>query len=167
MTEVDGVAEPTKDELLTAVAGGRAGWTAMLAEAGAHIDEPGPAGHWTLRDVVAHVNAYQRFLVLNLGGTARDFDPMPESIGDDFQKRNEWMHDADRDLSWDFVTNESEELHAELLAQISKRSADELREPMVEWFPWPAWRWIVSLTRDHYDEHTPDLRAWLDGLPAG
>jgi hypothetical protein len=160
-TVVDGLAELGKEELLAEMARARDAWQAMIASAGDRVDEPGPAGHWTLRDVVAHINAYHRFLVVNLGGAARDFDEMPEDVGMDTQKRNEWMHEQDRDRTWEFVTAESDELHRALVAQIEGRSPEQLRAPMVDWQPWPVWRWVIELTRGHYQEHTPDLQRWL------
>lgn len=165
-TTIDGVAELTKDELLALVVGDREAWLALIAEAGDRIDEPGAAGEWTLRDVVNHITGYHRFLVVNLGGTARDFDAMPEEIGGDVQKRNEWMHEADRERSWDLVSDEAADVHRELVAQLEARSPEQIKAPMVEWQPWPVWRWVIDLTEGHRHEHLPDLRAWLDGESA-
>ena len=160
-TTIDGVTEPAKDELLARVARDRDAWRAIIDEAGDRVDEPGAAGEWTLRDVIAHINGYHRFLVSNLGGRAREFGVMPDEVAADMQKRNEWTHEADRELSWTFVSNEAEELHGELVAQIEARSPEQIGQPMTDWHPWPVWRWVVGLTESHYQEHLPDLRAWL------
>jgi hypothetical protein len=111
--------------------------------------------------VVAHFNGYQRFLIGNMGGRVRELPPQPEEIGLDFQKRNEWLHALDLDRTWEQVAAEAGQLHAELLAQLRARSAEQLRAPMVAWHPWPTWRWVVHLTHEHYQEHLPDLRRWL------
>jgi hypothetical protein len=160
-TMIDGVTEPSKEALLARIAHDRDAWQSLINRAGDRINQPGPAGHWTLRDVVAHINAYHRFLVINLGGRARDFAGIPDDVRFDMQKRNEWMHDQDLDRTWEFVTAEAQELHAELLAQIEARSPEQLREPMVDWNPWPVWRWVIDVTAKHYDEHIPDLERWL------
>jgi len=159
-TVLDGKPEVTRDELLEAIEQNRARWDELVAQAGDRVHEPGVAGDWTLRDVVAHINYYLRFMVENLGGEARGFDDMPQEVGFDTQKRNEWMHEKEKDLSWEFVGNENREITDELLRQLRKRSDADLRAQFVPWHPWPAWRWMCD-TRDHYDEHIPGLRAWL------
>jgi hypothetical protein len=161
VTLVDGVAEPSRQALLDRVVAERADWQALIDRAGDRVGEPGPAGDWTLRDVVAHVNGYQRFLVGNMGGRARDVGQPPAEIGFDVQKRNEWLHEVDRDRTWAQVAAESRDLHAQLLAQIGARSQEQLAAPMVDWHPWPTWRWVLHLTQQHYEEHRPDLRRWL------
>ncbi|HEY3079037.1 MAG TPA: ClbS/DfsB family four-helix bundle protein [Chloroflexota bacterium] len=161
MTLVDGFAEPAREEMLVRVADERAAWQELIEAAGDRVNEPGPAGDWTLRDVVAHINGYQRFLVGSMGGRVRDVGPMPAEAEFDVQKRNEWLHGRDRDRTWNLVAAEAQELHVELLAQLGARSQEQLRAPMVAWNPWPTWRWVIHLTHEHYEEHLPDLRKWL------
>lgn len=53
----------TKAELLDAMRSGRARWEDLLAEVETgRMDEPGVVGAWSVRDVVAHVSAYERFI---------------------------------------------------------------------------------------------------------
>ena len=139
---------------------GRSGWLALLERAGDRVLEPGAAGEWTLRDVLAHVNAYQRFLIGELGGKVRPFGDMTGDTGEVHQ-RNALMHEQDTDLSWEFVFDESRELHTELLRGVDGFSHAQLAEPMVTWMPWPRWRWIIGLTLGHYEEHNPGLNEWL------
>jgi hypothetical protein len=139
---------------------GRADWLALLARAGTRTSEPGAAGEWTLRDVVAHENAYRRFLVGELGGTVRPFGDMSGDNGD-VETRNQILHRQDKDLSWDFVAREGEEVHAELLRVMEPWGAPELDEQFAPWHPWPRWRWIHNLAVAHYDEHIPNIEKWL------
>ena len=161
---VDGVAEPSRDELHLAVLEAHVNWLQLVDRAGLHALEPGASGDWNVRDVQAHINAYHRFLVTELGGTARPFEDMPAGT-DDVQKRNEVLHAQDIDLPPSFVFNEFSEVHEELIRLIESWSEEELRQQMVPWNPWPRWRWIVNLTLQHYDEHIPDFTAWLESLP--
>ena len=157
---IDGEPEVTRDELVSAIEANRARWDALVAQAGDRVNETGVAGDWTLRDVVAHINYYLRFVVENLGGEARGFAGMPEEVGFDMEKRNQWMHEQDKDLSWEFVSNEGREVTEELLRQLRKRSDDDMRAQFAPWHPWPVWRWMCD-TRNHYNEHIPGLEAWL------
>src|SRR5688572_18907149 len=97
---IDGEPQPSHEELLAGIAERRARWDSLIAQAADRVNEPGVAGDWTLRDVVAHVNAYLRFHVSNLGGPARPFGEMPDAIGFDMEKRNQWMHKEDLGLLW-------------------------------------------------------------------
>ena len=161
-TEIDGVAELAKDELLREIRRDRSTWEALLAEAGDRTAEPGAAGEWNLRDVLAHVTAYHRFLVGTLGGEVRTFDDMPEEIGMDLEARNQWMHQQSLGMAWDEVVREADAVRDELERQIERRTDDQLREQLVPWQEWPIWRWVVDLTRGHTEQHHGDLRAWLD-----
>jgi hypothetical protein len=163
---IDGQPEPSYDEILAGIADRRAEWDRLVEEAGGRVSEPGVAGDWTLRDVEAHINAYLRFHVSNLGGEARPFGEMPEDVGWDMEKRNQWMHREDLELPWDAVRNEGVELHEELMKQLRARSQADMHSQLVNWHHWPLWRWMCDV-RNHYDEHRPGLQAWLARKPAG
>jgi hypothetical protein len=163
---IDGEPEPAPGELVASIEERHAAWEALVARADGRVNEPGVAGEWSLRDVVAHINAYLRFYIENLGGPARPSADMPEDVGFDLEKRNQWMHEQDHDLPWAFVATEGNELHNELIRQVQNRSPQQLRDQFVPWHPWPIWRWLCD-ARDHYDEHRPSLQAWLERGSAG
>jgi hypothetical protein len=161
---IDGEPEVTRDELVEAIERNRARWEALVARADDRANEPGVAGDWTLRDVVAHINYYLRFHVENLGGPARGFGEMPQEIGFDMEKRNQWMHERDKDLSWEFVRAEAKEITDELLRQLRRRSDEDMRAQFAPWHHWPVWRWECDV-RNHYNEHITGLEAWLEANP--
>jgi len=156
---------PTRDDLLARMERQWAEWQGLIAAAGNRLTEPGALGDWTLKDVIAHVGAYERFVLGLLGGRVRELPPAPPDLGWDTDRRNAWLHSLDRDRPADELLAEARDVHRQLVAQVGARSDDELRAPLVEWNDWPAWRWVLSVTEDHYAEHVPPLRSWL-GLPA-
>jgi hypothetical protein len=158
---IDGEREVSRDELIASIESRRSKWEAELARAGERVNEPGVAGEWTLRDVVAHINAYYRFHVSNLGGAARSLGEMPQDVGFDMEKRNQWLHEQDRGRSWEFVSTEAAQVADEFLRQLGRRTDDEMRALLVPWHHWPTWRWMCDI-RNHYDEHLPALEAWLE-----
>lgn len=162
---IDGEPEPSYEDLLAGIEERRTRWDALVAQAGDRVNEPGVAGDWTLRDVVAHVNAYLRFHVANLGGQARPFGEMPADIGFDMEKRNQWMHQEDLAVPWEQVLLESHELQDELMAQVRARAPEDLQKQLTDWHHWPTWRWLCD-ARNHYDEHIPPLEGWLRSRPA-
>jgi hypothetical protein len=162
MSQVDGVDEPSRDELVAQVEREWADWEALIArsEATGRLEQPGAAGAWSMKDVVAHMTAYQRFGATLIGGDVRRVEVPPE-IGLDTQRRNEWFHEQDRDRSTADVLAEARQVHAEIVRRVRAMSPEELRRHPVDWQPWPAWRWIVHLTHEHYPEHVPNIEAWL------
>ncbi|MEA3055913.1 MAG: hypothetical protein QOD30_1345, partial [Actinomycetota bacterium] len=63
----------TGDELVDIVQATHGRWVDAIDRAGDRVEVPGAAGDWSVRDVIAHINAYGRFVVLELGGPARPF----------------------------------------------------------------------------------------------
>lgn len=159
---VDGFAEPGRDELVRMIEHEWAAWEDLIgqAEAAGRLTEPDACGTWSFKDVVAHVTAYQRFGAELIGGDVRHVE-VPHDIGFDFQRRNEWFHEQDHDRPLDEILAEARHVHRELVARVQMLSPEELRKVPVGWYAWPAWRWLVHLTHEHYPEHVPGIRAWL------
>jgi hypothetical protein len=158
-------AAPAPGDLVARIERDWADWQRLIDRVGDRLTEPGAAGDWTAKDVVAHVCAYQRFVLGLLGGRVRELPPMPPDVGWDTDRRNAWLHALDRDRPADAVRAEARDVHAQLVEQVRARSAEALRAPLVAWSEWPAWRWVLSATEEHHGEHAPPLRRWL-GLPA-
>jgi hypothetical protein len=164
MTQVDGFAEPTSDALVRMLEDEWADWERLIGRASAagRLTEPGACGGWSFKDVIAHLTAYQRFGAELLGGRVRPVC-VPDEIGFDTQRRNEWFHEQDRGRPLDDVLADARQVHAEIVRRVQAMSPDELRAHPVAWQAWPAWRWVIHLTHEHYPEHVPGLTAWLDG----
>jgi hypothetical protein len=160
MSEVDGFAEPRKDELLGMLEREWTDWEGLIARAEGRLTEPGACGDWSFKDVIAHVMYYQRFGGELIGADVRHVE-VPQEIGLDVQRRNEWFYELDMDRSLDDVLAEARQVHRALVERVRAMSGDELRAHPVPWQSWPAWRWVVHLTHEHYPEHVPELEAWL------
>ena len=160
MTVVDGFEEPAKEELLAQIRAEWAAWEALIARAEGRLTEPGACGEWSFKDVIAHMTVYQRFLAGLLGGNVREVH-QPAEIGFDVQKRNEWFHEQDKNRSLEDVLAEARQVHGEIVRRVEEQTPEELRRHPVDWQAWPAWRWTIHLTHEHYPEHVPDLEAWL------
>jgi hypothetical protein len=160
VTRVDGFVEPSKDELLAMLDREWADWEALIARAAGRLTEPGAGGAWTFQDVIAHVTYYQRFGAELIGADVRHVE-VPAEIGFDVERRNRWFYELDRDRPLDDVLAEARKVHRAIVERVRAMAADELRLHPVAWQPWPAWRWLVHLTHEHYPEHVPGLQAWL------
>ena len=174
---VDGYEAMSRTELLATIRRDRAELDALVEQAADRIEQPGAAGDWSVKDVIAHICAYERWLAGLLGGQVRRLpDPPPGVDMNDVQQRNVWLHSLDRDRSVEDIRAEARGVHQHVVALVEARSEEDLQTaytfgPNENLVPaaqveggrprWPLWRWVVDSTFDHYRQHIPSLRAWL------
>ena len=143
----------------------------MLAEVGEmRMVRPGVAGDWSMKDIVAHVTAYERGLVEWLEAASRgesvrfaDFDHP------DVDYRNALIFSGNCSRSLQEVLLESARAFQRLLKLVEALLEEELTDPdQTEWFVrprWnesrPLWECIADDSYRHYQQHLPDIRAWL------
>ena len=163
----------TKSEFLTTMQAERLQWETLLAEvAEAQMLEPGISGSWSVKDIVAHVTAYEQGLVewLNAArhGEAVTFSANPDHP--DLDYRNALIFTQNHKRSLPEVLAESTCVFQELFQQIEALSAEELFDAQhTAWFVvkprWghsrPVWMCIADDSYRHYRQHIPDIRVWL------
>jgi hypothetical protein len=156
----------TKTHCLDALHAGWSRWEALLAEVGAAwMLEPRLAGGWSIKDLIAHITWYEQQTVLLLQphsgpGPRRDWLWACAA-----QKRNAILFTADRTRQLADVRAEAREAHAQLIAAVEALTAANIRAP--QRFPgmphaWQPWQFIARHSYEHYAEHIPEVRAWLD-----
>ena len=130
------------------------GWRALcerldaIGEGAWH--EPGAAGEWTPRDVLAHISCWQAQLTDWLEAW-RARAEAPSQI--DFDAFNARFHDECRDLSLHdtrVMSGASRHRMREELARLDENTMSD------RW-----WRLIETVLHAHYDEHIPDLDEFL------
>ena len=175
---VDGYAAIAKSELLATTRADRAELERLVQQTGDRLTEPGLAGDWSVKDMIAHICAYERWLVRQMGGRVRDLPEPPPTVNmNDVDQRNAWFFEIDHQRPVDDVLTEAREVYEQLLTLVEACSEEELRDTFTvdprgnleayskveaAWSGWPLWRWVISVTFDHYRQHLPALRAWLE-----
>jgi hypothetical protein len=148
----------------------RGRWEALLARVGEELgrEAPGIAGDWSLKDLMAHVTAYERGLVKWLEGAGRgEAVTFPDLDHPDLDYRNALILAASRSRSWEEVEGEAAAVFDRLLALVAGLSEEELTDSeLSEWYVrprWgearPLWRCIADDSYRHYQQHIPDLEA--------
>lgn len=125
---------------------GWAGWWAHVEEV--DPDATRPDG-WSLKDVVAHIAAWQRSSVGRLAALGRgEPDPGPPATEDDF---NAAAREASRSRSWQQVRAEAERAHEAFVSTIEAVPEDALaRHDGLGAF-------VAAVNGvEHYEEHLPD-----------
>ncbi len=141
-------------------------WRELVAEVGRdRMDEPGPMGEWTFRDLAAHLAAWRNVRIPVLEAAARNqpipAPPWPAELDDD-DDRNDWFQERDRDRSLDDVLEDYDRSFDRLAAAIEALPESLAHDPNA--MEWTGGEAVVDLdfTEHLHVEHVPDIRAWLD-----
>jgi hypothetical protein len=155
----------SKSELIRDLEEENKQWEALLARIGeVRMEQPGVAGHWSIKDIVAHLMSWRKRTVARLQAVARG-EPQPRPFwpanlqSDD--EINDWMYETNRDRSVQEVLDDSRRVFQQLLAAIDALPGDVLMEPKS--FPWLEGNSLTAaiLFSHFHDEHEADMRAWL------
>jgi hypothetical protein len=127
---------------------------------------PGASGEWSVKDIVAHVTSYDRWLGLALALRGqKPPDHWIEDIPlDDF---NRWLFEENRDLPLDQVLQESTVVWAEILERTRAHSETYLfTEQSVRGVPYKfkPCEVLKSESYGHYLDHVPGLQALIDNM---
>lgn len=162
----------TKDVLLKIFHTERQRWEALLATIDEeHMLQAGVAGHWSVKDVIAHITVYEAWLVEWLKAAQQGGFPPPSVLDDaNIDRRNERVYSETHILSLEEVIAQARLTFQELIAVIEAFPAVDFIDPeRTAWFMRPYWSRIstlgaaiANLSCEHYQEHMPDLNAWLE-----
>ena len=164
-----------KTALLARIDAARAAWESLLAEVGeARMLAPGAMGTWSVKDIVAHVAVYERWLADQLAGGETAGSPPEGAKLVDMDARNAWFYEQDRDRPLAAILAEERAAARDLRAQAAARTDEALAVAMTitdggmvrpardgDPFEQPLWAMIAEHTDEHYAAHSPAIRAWL------
>jgi hypothetical protein len=155
-----------KSELLDWLKQENQQWEALLEPiAPTRMDQPGVAGLWSMKDMVAHLTGWNRHLIARLRA-AQQGEPEPPPpwplLLENEDEINAWIYETNQGRSVREILDESRQVFQQLLAVIESLPDDTRIEP--EWHL--VWldnkRFPAGEFFDHFhDEHESDVRAWL------
>ena len=160
-----------KTELLSMIRAERACWETLLAEVGeAQMTQAGVEGEWSVKDIVAHITAYEGWIVARLQSALRDETLRLEIDQLDLDQRNARIFEENRSRPLHDVLAESQQVFQQLLTLVQALSDEDLTdphrlEPVLDplWTDGlPVWKCIAADSYEHYGQHIPSIRAWLD-----
>jgi uncharacterized damage-inducible protein DinB len=153
-----------KETFLEAMRAARAEWEAALARVPAErLLEPGVAGGWSVKDVIAHVAWHEREM---LGVTRQRALVGSPWWDDDTATRNEKIYAQHRDQPLSDVLAEAAAAYRELEAALEALEEADFEDAgrfagmPAEWTPWEL---FADNTTTHYRDHARDVQAWLAG----
>ena len=144
-------------------------WEAFLDQIGeARMDQGGVNGDWSMKDIVAHLTGWNRWLVARLHAAQRSEPEPPPLWPAHLQTEDEinaWIYESNRGCSVREVLDETHHVFQQLLAVI-EGLPDEVRIERIDPAYHLVWvddkRFLAGEFFDHFrDDHEPDIRAWL------
>ena len=155
-----------KSELLNGLQDAYRQWDAFIGQIDpADMDQPGVAGHWSIKDIVAHMAGWQRRNNIRMQAALRGepvpASPWPADIKTD-DEVNAWLYEANRGRSAGEVRADAQAVVQQLLAIVQELPDDIEIEPAYHLLWLNGQRFSASEFFDHFrDDHEPDVRAWL------
>ncbi|HLY32114.1 MAG TPA: ClbS/DfsB family four-helix bundle protein [Ktedonobacterales bacterium] len=158
----------SKDQLLDDLRAEQVGWEALLNDIGEeHMTQPGVAGEWSIKDIVAHLTGWRRRTVARFqAALKREPEPAPfwppQLHTDD--EINAWIYAASRDLPLAEALQESRDVFQQLVDTLSAFPEAELLAP--DRFEWLEGEPLTgaALFGHFHEEHESDMRAWLERI---
>ncbi len=159
--------QPNKQELLERIEAERRRWDTLIATLGSErMVQPGVVGQWSVKDMIAHLSAWQgrpiAWLQAVRDGTRPQPTPWKQGLTE--EEINEWIWQTNRERPLPAVLDESTRTHQELMGLL-RSTADEALMPPKR-YNWMGERSIVegiaANTYEHYQEHAAQIRTWLE-----
>jgi hypothetical protein len=159
--------EMTKARLLELLRAKRAEWDAAIAEVPMdRMTEPGAAGHWSVKDIIAHLTYHERWYADRMQEVLRGEAYKPTELDAmHWEQRNPIIYERHRDQPLPDVLAESRQAFERLIEGAQALSEAFLTEPQAfEGAPGPVriWQMLRGDVYEHYGQHIPSIRDWLE-----
>jgi hypothetical protein len=164
----------TKTELMHWLREQQQRWEAFLDSIPpAQIDAPGVVGHWSIKDVIAHLVGWNRKLVAQMRAAQQGEPepplPWPAELEDE-DAINAWHYETSRALSADALRAQANSVFEELIAVIAALPDDsriDTEQPEPDRAYYLIWigdeRYLAGEFFHHFqDDHEAVIRAWLE-----
>lgn len=120
---------------------------------------PGAVGRWSVRDVLAHILAWEDEAVtrLDLLAAERPQDIAPITNGEELEAWNARAHERYAGLPLAEVMRRLAEVQGRILVSLDSLSEERLG---TDAGPVPVHNWLPDCTYAHEQEHCADILAW-------
>jgi hypothetical protein len=151
-----------RTQLLTELIRTRAELQALLNDLGEnHMLVPGADGAWSVRDVLAHLTAWEVDMLTNMGRVKRGAKPgTVQWTKATIQKQNEIWHTEMKDRPLHRVMLDFDGVRKQTLRVLEGLSDQEAAQP-VDWLQGRSLvDYAIEMTLNHEREHLEQLRRW-------
>jgi hypothetical protein len=144
---------------------------AALEEILAPLDETrmttfGVSGDWSIKDILAHITAWHRYLLDRLQAAARNESPSVYITGlddEEVDRLNEQFYQENKSRALDEVMTDFRSTYLQIVEAVQAMQEEDLTD--AQRFSWargiPLWRFVAGDTYEHYLEHIGPIKDWL------
>lgn len=153
-----------KTDLLAAIRRDRAALDVLVARIdGAHMTEPVLEGGWSVKDVLAHIAAWEELCLTWLSIGVRAELTAGDEFGAQVDALNARLYGENRDRPLADIRDAYTTSHAAIVAATNGLD-DSALASRPAWAPHAQlWQIIDANSAEHYREHIDQLTRWLDG----
>jgi hypothetical protein len=160
----------TKDELIQKI---ESEWNSLQSSLDGLTEEqmhqPGVVGEWTIKDILAHITAWQTRLITTLFKAEKGFTPDTTEGGKTVDQINEKFYRELKDRPFDQVWDDLDSSYHQVLSRLEVWKEKDLFDP--NRFKWmkgePFAAYIAGDSYEHYAEHAAQIRAWRKTMSNG
>jgi len=153
----------TKDELIQKI---ESEWdnlqTSLDGLTEEQMHQPGAVGEWAIKDILAHITAWQTRLITTMFKAEKGFTPETTEAGKTVDQMNEKYYREMKDRPFDQVWDDLDASYHQLLSRLAGWKEKDLFDP--KRFKWmkgaPFVEYISGDSYEHYAEHAAQIRAW-------
>jgi uncharacterized damage-inducible protein DinB len=124
--------------------------------------QPRLCGNWSLKDILAHIAWYEREMISLIKQHQLNGSKLWDLSTDE---RNKIIFEENRDRALRDIMTESRKVHADFIQALDNLSDDDLtdashfKDMPGDWIPWKI---IAENSSEHYRQHIPDIKSWLN-----
>lgn len=158
------ITQMSKAEMLEKMAGERAHLEAVLAQlTPAQMVLPGVEADWSVKDILAHIAAWEEFMRTRLTAALRGETPDTPQSDAEVDRMNAEFFRAYKALPLADVLATFADSYAQSRQLVGDTPEADLQD--AERFPWrqgrPLWLLVGGNTWWHYEEHCRSIETWL------
>lgn len=127
---------------------------------------PGVVGEWSIKDILAHITAWQTRLITALFKIEKGFAPDTTEGGKTVDQLNAQWYREMKDRPFEQVWDDLESSYDQILRRLENFSDKDLFDPKrYKWMKGESFeRYIAGDSYEHYVEHAEQIEAWKKQL---
>ncbi len=124
--------------------------------------QPGACGAWTVKDILAHISAWERRMLAWIGSHLHG-EPPDVPLPWDVERMNAETYARFKDVPLAEVLEEFHLSYRDSLALVESLSEEQLQTEYTDTWPMASlWLGVAANAHWHYKEHRESIQTWLD-----
>lgn len=154
-----------REELVAALENSRTNMEGLLDKAGEdRLAQPGVTGEWSIKDILAHVTAWEERILAWAEALHQRTRPRPAPwpSGLSEEQVNAFIFEHNRARSLQEVLEHWRHVHQEIIYTVQSLSEEDLFGHKVDWLNGSFADSVPGNSYEHLDQHANEIRSWIE-----